>query len=245
MEKKSPSLEWFSSPFSHKLYASTTGEQTEAFVNQLVQHLHMAPGSLVLDSACGQGIASRRLASLGFQVTGVDFSAFNINQAKKTEQENPEFFLHDIRLPFWGNYFRLALNLSDSFGYYRTRRENDNAMRTIASSLRAGGLFVIDYPNTHYTESKLAAQDSKQLGDTHYSIQNAQTDTHFLQQITVTDPSLKEPQEFSLQRAKLSMGDFTDMLSFQGMQVQEVFGNYELAPYHLNETPRLIIIAKK
>lgn len=245
MEKKSPGLEWFTSPFSHKLYANTTGKQTEAFVNQLIQYLHMTPGSLVLDSACGQGLISGRLASLGFQVTGVDVSAFNIDQAKRTEQENPEFYLHDIRLPFWGNYFQLALNLSDSFGYYRTRRENDNAMRTIASSLRANGLFVIDYPNTYYEESKLTAQESRQVGDTHYKIENGQNDTHFLQQITVTDPSLKEPLEYSLQRAKLSLGDFTDMLSFQKMQVQEVFGNYELAPYHLNETPRLIIVAKK
>ncbi len=245
MEKKSAGLEWFSSPFSHKLYASTTGKQTEAFVNQLIQYLHMAPDSLVLDSACGQGLISWRLASLGLQVTGVDISAFNIDQAKRTEQENPEFYLHDIRLPFWGNYFQLALNLSDSFGYYRTRRENDNAMRTIASSLQADGLFVIDYPNTYYEESKLTAQESRQVDGTYYKIENGQTDTHFLQQITVTDPSLKEPLEFSLQRAKLSLGDFTDMLSFQKMQVQEVFGNYELAPYHLNETPRLIIVAKK
>lgn len=247
METNSPALEWFSSPFSHKLYAGTTGSQTEAFVNQLIQHLRPAPGSLVLDSACGQGLISRLLASMGFRVTGTDLSAFNIDQAKQEtgNRENPEFYFHDIRLPFWGNYFQLALNLSDSFGYYRTRRENDNAMRTIASSLRTGGVFVIDYPNTYYTESKLATQESRQAGDTHYLIQNGQNNTHFLQTITVTDASLKEPLKFSLQRAKLSLGDFTDMLSFQKMQVQEVFGDYKLSPYNLNESPRLIVVAKK
>lgn len=245
METNSPGQGWFTSPFSYKLYVNTIGEQAEIFVNQLIQYLRPAKESQVLDSSCGQGLISRRLASLGFQVTGVDLSAFNIDRARGTGTDNPEFFLHDIRLPFWGNYFQLALNLSDSFGYYRTRREHDSAIRTIASSLRPGGLFVIDYPNTHYMESKLAEQESKQVGDTLYRIQNGQNSTHFLQTITVTDPSLKEPLAFSLQRAKLSLGDFTDMLSFQKMQVQEVFGDYNSGAYHLHETPRLIIVAKK
>ena len=35
------------------------------------------------------------------------------------------------------------------------------------------------------------------------------------------------------------------MLSFQGMQVEEVFGDYHFGPYDTVKTPRLIIIAKK
>jgi hypothetical protein len=41
------------------------------------------------------------------------------------------------------------------------------------------------------------------------------------------------------------LGDFTDMLSFQKMQVSEVFGDYELNGYDVRKTPRLIVIAKK
>jgi hypothetical protein len=45
--------------------------------------------------------------------------------------------------------------------------------------------------------------------------------------------------------AKFSLGDFTDMLAFQGVQVTEVFGDYELNHYDVRKTPRLIIIGKK
>jgi len=45
--------------------------------------------------------------------------------------------------------------------------------------------------------------------------------------------------------AKFSLGDFTDMLSFQGLQVKEVFGDYEFGPYHVRKTPRLIVVAGK
>jgi hypothetical protein len=35
------------------------------------------------------------------------------------------------------------------------------------------------------------------------------------------------------------------MLSFQGLQVQEIFGDYQLGKYDVRKTPRLIVIAKK
>jgi hypothetical protein len=45
--------------------------------------------------------------------------------------------------------------------------------------------------------------------------------------------------------SKFSLGDFTDMLAYQGMQITEVFGNYDLCPYHVRNVPRMIMVAKK
>jgi hypothetical protein len=35
------------------------------------------------------------------------------------------------------------------------------------------------------------------------------------------------------------------MLAFQGLQVQEVFGDYQFNKYDVRKTPRLILIARK
>jgi hypothetical protein len=35
------------------------------------------------------------------------------------------------------------------------------------------------------------------------------------------------------------------MLSYQGLQVQEVFGDYQLGKYDIRKTQRLIVIARK
>ena len=51
--------------------------------------------------------------------------------------------------------------------------------------------------------------------------------------------------EFTEKVVKFSLGDFTDMFSYQGLQVQEVFGDYHFSPYDIRKTPRLIIIAQK
>ncbi|WP_462253162.1 hypothetical protein [Ferruginibacter sp.] len=56
---------------------------------------------------------------------------------------------------------------------------------------------------------------------------------------------MKEPMIYTEKVAKFSLGDFTEMFAYQGMQIQEVFGDYNFANYDVRKTPRLIMIAKK
>ncbi len=45
--------------------------------------------------------------------------------------------------------------------------------------------------------------------------------------------------------AKFTLGDFTGMFASQGLQIQEVYGDYKFADYDIYKSPRLIMIAKK
>ncbi|MET0465063.1 MAG: class I SAM-dependent methyltransferase [Chitinophagaceae bacterium] len=246
MEKNLTYLDWFSSPLFHNFWSDSKEKESQDFINQLINHIKPKRGSRILDSACGQGINSIHLTSLGFDVTGVDISVTNIDWALTREQNNPEFYQHDLRLPFWGNYFHTVLNFSDGFGFYRTRREHEAALRTLASSLQPGGKFVIDYPNTHYHEANLAAfNHTYKHQDTEYHFHLTQNETHFIYKIRVISPDPKKSNEFIFERTKFSVGDFTEMLAFQQLQVKEIFGDYSLGEYHLSGTPRLIVVAEK
>jgi SAM-dependent methyltransferase len=237
--------EWFNSPFYHKLYFERDEKEAEAFILKLAGHLQLKPGNRILDVACGKGRHSKILARLGLDVTGIDISPASIEYAKQFETGDLHFFVHDMRLPFWGNYFDHAFNFFTSFGYFRTRREHDAAIRTISRSLSPGGTILIDYLNVHYAEDHLVAKETKLLNGTTYDIKRWQDDAHFYKQINISDASLTKPVEFTEKVAKFSLGDFTDMLSFQDMQVNEVFGDYNLGGYDVRKTPRLIVIAKK
>jgi SAM-dependent methyltransferase len=237
--------DWFNSTFYHKLYFDRDEKEADAFMGRLLEHLEPTSGSRMVDIACGKGRHSKFLASKGFDVTGIDLSPDSIQFAKQFEAENLHFYVHDMRLLFWVNYFDYALNLFTSFGYFHTRREHDDAMRTIAGSLKPSGKLVIDYLNIHYVEDRLVHNEVKEIEGTHYEIHRWHTDSHFHKKIIVTDPSLSQPLIHEEQVAKFTLGDFTDMLSFQGLQVTEVFGDYELNPYHIRHTPRLILIAQK
>jgi SAM-dependent methyltransferase len=237
--------EWFNSPFYHKLYFEHDESEARSFILTLLDHLKPAPGSLMLDVACGKGRHSKLLAAQGFDVTGIDISFDSIHYAKQFENEHLHFYQHDMRLPSWINYFDYALNFFTSFGYFATRREHDDSIRTIVKSLKPSGRLLFDYLNVHFVEEHLVHNEVKKINGTNYEIHRWMDETHFYKKITVADASLDHPCTYTEKVAKLSLGDFTDMLSFQGMQVTEVFGNYDLGPYDLKTTPRMIVLAKK
>lgn len=237
--------DWFDSPFYHRLYFERDEEEARQIIHKLIHFLEPPPGSRMLDVACGRGRHSRVLAEMGFDVTGFDLSFNSVEYAKQFEKENLSFYQHDIRLPFWINYFDYAFNFFTSFGYFATRREHDDAMRTIAASLIPGGHFIIDYLNVHYAEDHLVRHELKNIAGTGFEIDRWDDEHHFYKKISVHDASLIVPEEHTEKVVKFSLGDFTDLLSFQHMQVTEVFGDYNLIPYDVRKTPRLIIVARK
>lgn len=237
--------EWFNSPYYYQLYFKRDKKEAAEFIDKLINYLKPKQGSFMLDTGCGRGRHSVQLASKGFDVTGIDLSEKSIQKAKKKESDHLHFFIHDMRLPFWINYFDYAFNFFTSFGYFNTRREHDNAIRTVAQSLRPEGVFVIDYLNVHYAEDHLIHQSEIQIDGVNYCLTKWFDETHFYKKIIIEDDKLKEPLEFREKVTKFSLGDFTEMLSYQKIQVQEVFGDYNFNNYQVKNSPRMIIIAKK
>jgi SAM-dependent methyltransferase len=236
---------WFNTAYYHQLYFNRDEKEAAGFIQRLLQHLQPAPNARLVDVACGRGRHARILAASGYDVTGIDLSAENIALAQETAVANLQFYLHDMRLPFWINYFDLAFNLFTSFGYFRTEREHYNAIRTIAQSLQPGGRLVIDYLNVHYAEDHLVHKSDKEAGGVNYHLTKWFDETHFYKKIIVEDDNLEEPLEFIEKVAKFSLGDFNDMFAFYHLQVQEVFGDYDLGAYDVKKSPRMIMIAKK
>jgi SAM-dependent methyltransferase len=237
--------DWFNSPFYHQLYFNRDEQEAADFIGKLVAHLQPAPGALMLDIACGKGRHARILADMGFNVTGIDLSPGSIAHARQFENDHLEFYQHDMRLPFRINYFHYAFNFFTSFGYFKTRREHDDAIRTIAGSLRNNGFLVIDYLNVHYAEFNLVRNEEKTINGAHYSITRWDDEDFFYKKITVTHESLATPFSATEQVAKFSPGDFNDMFAYQGLQTQEVFGDYAFGHYDVRKSPRMILIARK
>ena len=237
--------DWFNSPYYHQLYFKRDKEEATKFINKLIEYLKPGKESLMLDIACGRGRHSRILASMGFDVTGIDLAVESIKEAKKYETENLHFFVHDMRLPFWINYFDYAFNFFTSFGYFNTRREHDNSIRTIAQSIKPGGIFVLDYLNAHYAEDHLVHKSELKIDDVTYFITKWFDENHFYKKIIVEDEALKKPIEHQEKVAKFSLGDFNEMLAYHKLQVQEVFGDCSFNSYHVKNSPRMVIISKK
>ena len=236
---------WFNSPYYYLLYQHRVTAEAAQFTEQLLPYLRAEPPETILDVACGKGRYSRILAEKGFDITAFDLSETAIQEALHFEQENLHFYLHDMRRPFWINYFDLAFNFFTSFGYFRTRREHDDSIRTIAQSLKPDGYFVIDYLNTHYTAGHLKTTEEKRIDNLHFRISRWQDEDHFFKQVQLQNKEGGLSHLATERVMKFSLGDFTEMLSYQGLQVQEVFGDYALNSYSTKLSPRMIVVAKK
>ena len=237
--------DWFNSTYYHQLYFNRDQEEASRFIDQLIEHLQPTAGAAMLDVACGKGRHSFHLAEKGFDVTGIDLSEDSIEVALQYQTETLHFYRHDMRQPFWINYYDFAFNFFTSFGYFNTRREHDNAIRSIAQSLKPKGCFVMDYLNVHYAEDHLVHQFDKEIDGVNYFITKWFDETHFYKKIVVEDEALQEPLQYTEKVAKFSLGDFTEMFAYQGLQIQEVFGDYNFANYDVRKSPRLIMIARK
>ncbi len=236
---------WFNTPYYHQLYFKRDEQEAAAFIDKLIRHLAPAPGTTMLDVACGKGRHSIYLSGKNFFVTGIDLSEDSIAEALLAANDHLEFFVHDMRLPFRINYYDYAFNFFTSFGYFRTRREHDNAIRTIAQSIKPGGRFVMDYLNVHYAEDHLVHQFEKEIDDINFVITKWFDETHFYKKIVVEDEALDVPLEYVEKVAKFSLGDFTEMFAYHGLQIQEVYGDYEFGHYDVRKSPRLIMIVTK
>lgn len=243
--EKSWFKDWFNSPYYHQLYFNRDKTEAAAFIDKLIEYLQPPAGSRMLDVACGKGRHSLQLAGKGFDVTGIDLSFDSINEALQYENEHLHFLQHDMRLPFWIRYFDYAFNFFTSFGYFRTQREHDNAIHSITTSLKPAGIFVMDYLNVHYSEDHTIHQTEKEIDGVNYIITKWFDETHFYKKIVVEDEALSMPIEYTEKVAKFSLGDFTEMFAYQGLQIQEVFGNYNFDSYDIKTSPRLLMIAKK
>jgi hypothetical protein len=150
-----------------------------------------------------------------------------------------------MREIFYTNYFDHVFNFFTSFGYFRTEREHASALRTVSTALKAKGIFVLDYLNVQYAGDRLERHSQKEIDGVIYHLTKWSDPTHFYKHIRIEDKELAAPLEYTEKVAKFSLDDFSRMLTAQDMQVQQVFGNYELQPYDSKHSPRLLIIAQK
>lgn len=235
--------QWFNSPYYYTLYKNRNTAEAENFVAKLVQYLQLPSNTKVLDVACGKGRHSVAMAAMNLDVVGVDLSEEAIKEAQTQAHAHLQFFIHDMRLPFWVNYFEVVVNLFTSFGYFNTQREHQNALRTMCQALKPGGKLVIDYLNFLPIVQQLPAEHSIEEEGIQFHIKKWSNTRHIIKNIEVNDGAHKH--SFTEQVAIFSLQDFESMLSAYQVQIIAVFGNYQLQPFHADTSDRLIIIAEK
>lgn len=136
--------EHLSQEHDHASRRSSIIDQHVAFLHHTF--LHEKPGR-VLDLGCGPGLYSQRLAKLGHQVQGIDFSPASIDYAEqqaRKEETDCVFTQADIReAPFGVQQYDLAMLI---FGEFNVFKPLDGALilKKAYQALKPGGFLVLE-----------------------------------------------------------------------------------------------------
>lgn len=153
--------------------AFTVSHDYELWLRQLLPVLrkHGLPSrGRLLDLACGTGKSFLPMLSRGWSVTGCDISPAMIEVARqKVGDAKPiNLVVADMRsLPEVGE-FDLAWCLTDALNYLLSVADLESALRSMARSLRPGGLIAFDVNTllsfrTFFSERTVVEQDGLRL----------------------------------------------------------------------------------
>ncbi len=235
---------WFDSPFYPILYEKRDEGEANLFVTNLVNYLQPMPNSRIADIACGEGRFALQLAEYGHEVVGIDLSEQRIQKAKQWEQDNLHFYVHDMRFPFYINYFDFAFNFFTSFGYFDLPRDNHMAAHAFAAALKPGGILVIDYFNEYHIEKNLVPREEVSRNGIVFHIRRYIESGKIVKDICVKEDRGRETH-FQERVSAFRLDYFVQLFSGCHMKLQQTFGDYRLSAFEPETSPRLIMVFKK
>lgn len=253
---------WFDTPYYHILYRDRNYDEARKFMERLTTSLSLTPGKEIMDLACGRGRHSFFLNSLGYDVTGVDLSENSIAYAKSklreaTEQLNHlkhdtgidkldptrlRFAVHNMTLPYH-KQFDAVFNLFTSFGYFEDEQDNLNTIKAVKNNLKANGHAVIDFMNAHKVINNLVAYNSKTEEGITFHQKRSVKNNHIYKEISFHADG--RDYNYTERVHALRLEDFKGYFTKSGLTLKACYGNYQLAPFDLENSDRLIMVLTK
>lgn len=231
---------WFGEAYLD-LYPHRDDRDAERVVALLSSRRLVAPGDRVLDLACGPGRHAAALASRGTRVTGFDLSLTLLRTAQRRGSHS--LVRGDMRaLAFRDGRFDAVVNLFTSFGYFDRDEQHQEVLDEVARVLRPGGRLVLDFLNAPLVRARLVQRDSGRLGDRRVVQERRMSDDG---RYVVKTISLEGEGRQFMERVRLYDGDELGAMARRaGLRVEEVFGDYDGAPW-TPSTPRLLLVASR
>ncbi|MDT8886481.1 class I SAM-dependent methyltransferase [Aquirufa regiilacus] len=235
---------WFDSPYYHLLYASRDEQEAKHFIEALQAHLKIATGAFVLDAACGKGRHAKMLQRHGMEVEGFDLSPSSIAEANRLANKHLHFFVHDLRepLPKQAQY-DVVFNFFTSFGYFDAPEDNARAFQTFAGGLKKDGILVMDFLNPTYIRTNLVPEETVKRGSILFHIKRWEAGGYLYKSIDFED----QGQSFAFQEKVelISQADFLKYAEQAGLTFLNLAGDYTLAKFDEQTSPRMIFFWEK
>ncbi|MBL6647252.1 MAG: methyltransferase domain-containing protein [Flavobacteriaceae bacterium] len=241
MAKQAWFKSWFDSKYYHILYSERNDLEAKKFVGKLMKTLALPKAASLLDVACGRGRHARNLNELGYDVTGIDLSMKSIFYAKAFENQSLRFQQYDMRKAMDCN-FDGVLNLFTSFGYFEDDTDSLETLHAFRKNLKPGGVGVLDFLNTPWVAKNLVPAEKIIKKGISFDIKRNIDKRWITKEISFEVDQTK--YQFQERVRALTLKDFEDWFAKAGLQIETLYGDYELSEYNPLSSKRLIMIVQ-
>lgn len=234
---------WFDSPYYHILYKHRDYTDAKLFLDHLIGYLDIRSEHKLLDLACGRGRHAVYLNQKGLEVVGLDLSAENVAYANRFANARLRFYEHDMRDVFAECCFNFILNLFTSFGYFKDREDDIRVIRAAAKNLAPGGKLLIDFLNPVKAINEMVSHENKQIEGITFHISKTVENGFIYKMI-----EFKDQGKFFNFQEKVKAIEYPTFLQYfetAGLQMEQVFGNYQLEAYDENTSDRMIFVLSR
>jgi len=236
--------EWFEQWFGEEylaIYPHRDEEDAARAVALLAANLHLE-GRRVLDLACGSGRHAVHLRRADAAVIGFDLSLPLLSRARHRDSEPLAVVRGDMRrLPFADRTFDVVVNLFTSFGYFSDDEQHRLVLCDVASVLKHGGSFVLDYFNSDELRRSLVEKEECSVGDRRVVLKRrlSRDGRYVVKEIHLIDDGRSFVERVRLfDRAELEQ-----LMREVGLRVTVSFGDYD-GSAATDASPRLLLIAE-
>lgn len=231
---------WFNTPYYHILYKDRNDIDAQVFMRNITSFLKLPKGSHIADIPCGKGRHSVYLNSLGYTVTGGDLSENSIIHAKQFENETLRFVVKDMRQPI-KNKYEAIFNLFTSFGYVEDDAEDILILKNLKNGLKENGVLVLDFLNVEKVRQTIVTNEVKIVDGIIFSIQR-QIVNGFIQKHISFEVN-GESHAYTEHVKYIDLPKMETYFTEAGLKIQHIFGDYELNPFDVQQSNRLIVVA--
>jgi len=247
-------------------YADFYDKWNDNFISDIPLWLEYARkcGSPVLELCCGTGRILLPIAREGIEITGLDVSEKMLDKAREKLNQEPEeakkkvtLFQGDMRNFHLKKEFNFIFIPFNSFLVLLSTEEQNNCLRSAYKHLSSQGRLAISMFNADLSRAEGVLrsegdilEDYPQEGDTTeiFSYQFFDKPKQIIKVRFFVD-STKAGGELFRKTIDLKMryffqDEFEKILSSNGFETVELFGNYDKAPFK-EDSPFMIFVAKK
>jgi ubiquinone/menaquinone biosynthesis C-methylase UbiE len=242
-------VSWFNSPIYLKLYEHRNFKEAEETIEMIWRHTGLEQKQYapkVLDIACGAGRHVVALAKKGGVVVANDLSALLLQEARRLAEQygvRITFSQNDMREISAHEEFDLVVQLFTSFGYFENCDDDTRVLENVYRALKIDGIYVLDFFNATVVQKTYKPLTRRMIEGIQVSEERSIVGDRIRKIITLSENG--NIRRFVESVRMYSRDELVQKLCAVGFRVQEVLGDYDGSGFVPEQSPRVIIFAKK